>query len=1090
MFQKLLRTKLTTALFLNTAMAVCMYGQTTGSIEGTVMDPTGAAIVGVGVTITNEQTRVATATITNSAGYFLADTLPSGTYRIEVSHPGFKNAAVSGVKLDIATRVRRDISLAVGDLAETVHVEASGAEVNTSDSTVSSTITKEQIGTAVLNGRHFSRLAMLVPGAVYSSGSDELSGAGLNATGSPVSINGLNNKSAGWFIDGAYNMNVGNGEANTHVPVIDSLEEVQVQTSNYSARYGTTGGAVITAVTKSGGSQFHGGAYEYLRNDSMDARNFFAVANPPLKQNQFGFFIGGPVLLPHYNKDRNKTFFFLSEDWRKRRNATTSLTATPSEALRQGNFQSEAARTGRPLLDPLTGQPFPNNSIPANRIDPNAALLMSTYFPLPNYSLEPFRNYLNNGVSKLDTRTDTGKLDHNLTDSIRFSFVLSNDAISVLSPDAGLAGSPFPVIRQQESTGGMAYNIRNTWTLSPRSVNEISYSAKKLNINLLLANYGADPTRPNGLNIRDFFDGANTLNQTPAVTFSQGWGGIGTNLLPLKPARDDNAVITDNFSHVAGNHTLQMGFSLFLYNKTQAAFNSTQGAFSFDGTFTNHPVGDFLLGMARTYTQGQERFVRTYKFIQTEPYFQDDWRISRRLTLNLGMRLFIIPLTHVEDNLMSSFLPSAYDPSKAPQINSAGVLVPTANYDPLNGIVLPEQNGVPRGFADTFWGVAPRFGFAYDPTGRGSMSIRGGYGISYLNSGTNQSALVNNPPFNQTVSLVNVPLSDPSGGTPNAPRPVALNAFNPAFQRPQVQSWSLSVQKELPAGFLGTVAYVGTRGTNWEVWIDRNSSVFGGAPAGYDFDPRLNTGFNENLIRPYVGYGSITQFNSGLNSTYHSLQTSFQRRFSKGLALQGSYTWSKALGQSQTRRDMRVQNPLDWSADRGVVDFDRTHVFTMNYIYELPFFRGKRGFVGQVVGNWQVSGLITAQSGLALTPGMSLSSRGLATRPDATGAPVAGAGSKESWFNTGAFAAPAPGMFGNAGVGTLRGPGFFIWDASVAKQFPVTENMRFSLRGELFNWMNHTNWSGVDTNLGSGTYGRVTSARDPRRIQVSARLDF
>jgi hypothetical protein len=305
-----------------------------------------------------------------------------------------------------------------------------------------------------------------------------------------------------------------------------------------------------------------------------------------------------------------------------------------------------------------------------------------------------------------------------------------------------------------------------------------------------------------------------------------------------------------------------------------------------------------------------------------------------------------------------------------------------------------------------------------------------------------------------------------------------------------VQSWSLGVQRELPGQFLASVSYVGTRGTHWEVWLDRNSSVFAGAPAGLDFDPRLNTGFNENLIRPFRGYAGITQFNSGLDSIYHSLQTSFQRRFANNLALQGSYTWSRTIGQAQTRRDMRVQNPLNWAADRGLVDYDRAHVFTMNYIYEIPFLRNRRDILGQVLGNWQLSGIVTAQSWLALSPGISLGTRGLATRPDATGISPEGDRTKESWFNTAAFAAPRPGMFGNAGPGTLRGPGLVIWDAALAKQFPVTEDARFSLRGEFFNVLNHTNWSGVDTNLGSGNYGRVTSARDPRRLQLALRLDF
>jgi hypothetical protein len=1072
------------------AFAALLGAQTTGSIEGVITDSTQASISGAAIMLRHQETGVETATLTNAAGYFLADNLPSGTYDVTANHPGFKRASLTGIRLDVATRARHDIVLTVGDVSESVTVEAAAVHVNTSNATVSTVITTKQIDTAVLNGRHFSRLAMLVPGAVYHSGSDELFGAGLGATGSPVSINGVNNKASGWFVDGAYNMNVGNGEANQHVPVIDSLSEVQVQTANYSARYGTTGGSVITAITKSGTSRFHGGAYEYLRNDALDARNFFSPSNPPLKQNQFGFLIGGPVILPGYNRDRNKTFFFWSEDWRKRRNALTRITATPDAALREGNFASEAVRTGRPLLDPATGQRFPGNSIPAGRIDPNARLLLQTYFPAPNYFAEPFRNYLNNGVARFDTRTDTVKIDHNITDKYRLSGVISNDDINVLQPDAGLGGSPFDVIRQRENTSGMNGNLRATMAFTPRSINELSFAYKRFNVNLLFQEAGASPVRPSGLNIRDFFEGANALNYTPAISFAQGWGGIGTSQLPLDPAGDNNFILSDNHTFIAGNHTLQAGLSIMHYNKTQAAFNATQGSFSFDGTFTNHPIGDFLLGMARTYSQGKERFIRSYLFTQTEAYLQDDWRLTRKLTLNLGLRFYAMPMTHVRDNLMSSFVPGRYDPAKAPDINAAGVLVPGPAYDRLNGIVFPEQDGVPRGFADSYFALGPRFGFAYDVSGNGRMALRGGYGISYLNSGNNPSGLVNNPPFNENIGLQNVSLVDPSGGVPNAPRPLALNAVHPDFIRPMVQSWSLSVQRELPAQFLASIAYVGTRGTHWEVWLDRNSSVFGPVPAGFDFDPRLNAGFNENLSRPFRGYATITQFNTGLSSTYHSLQTSFQRRFANNVALQGAYTWSKAVGQAQTRRDMRVQNPLNWSADRGVLDYDRTHVLTMNYIYELPFLRNRRDILGQLLGNWQLSGLLSLQSGLALTPGISLGTRGLATRPDATGEPGEGAGTKDDWFNRTAFRAPAPGRFGNAGVGTIRGPGFAIWDASLSKEFPITEGARFSLRGEFFNVLNHTNWSGVDTTLGSGTYGRVTSARDPRRLQIAGRFDF
>jgi hypothetical protein len=357
-----------------------------------------------------------------------------------------------------------------------------------------------------------------------------------------------------------------------------------------------------------------------------------------------------------------------------------------------------------------------------------------------------------------------------------------------------------------------------------------------------------------------------------------------------------------------------------------------------------------------------------------------------------------------------------------------------------------------------------------------------------MNIGNNASGLITNPPFNYTVALQNVSLDDPSGGVPNAPRPVSLSAFDPTFVRPMIQSWSLTVQKQLPGQFLASVGYVGTRATNFEVWIDRNAPDYV-RPAGYDFDPRLNAGFNSNLIRPFQGYGSITQFVSGASSNYHSLQTSFQRRFANSLAVQGTYTFGKVLGETATARNITVQNPLNWRADRGPTDFDRRHVFSGNYIYTLPVFRGRRDLIGQIVGNWEVSGFLSFQSGLAISPGLSTTNRGLASRPNAVGSPD-GAKTLASWFNTAAFAAPAAGYYGNAGRGVMRGPGFAMWDAAVSKLFPIREHARVLFRSEFFNFLNHTNWSGVSTSLGAGTFGRITSARDPRKIQLSLRLEF
>jgi hypothetical protein len=1071
--------------------AVTAYAQTTASLTGAVTDPSSAAIPNVTVKAKNEATGVVSSTKTNSDGVFAFQNLPIGRYDLSIAQPGFKAFATIGIVLDATALVRQDIHLQVGEVQQSVTVEAAQAAVQTSDGTVSSVITSEQINTAVLNGRNFSRLAMLMPGAVTQSASDELYQVGLNAPGSPVSINGMNALTAGWFQDGAYNMNVGNGAAVQHIPSLDSIQQMQVQTSNYSARYGTAGGAVINAVTKNGTSQFHGNAYEYLRNNDFDARNFFNPIVSPLKQNNFGFSIGGPVILPNYNHNRNKTFFFWNEDWRLRNSATTLLTATPTAPMRTGDFQQESARLGKSILDPNTGAPFPNNTIPTSRIDPNTAILLQDYFPLPNNLGGGFQNYLNNGVGKIHPRSDTVRIDQNFSDKFRAFFTIAHDNIQITNPYVQLLNADyFPTMYQQESTYSWTGAGNLTMILSPRSTNEIQYSFKLFDVNLLLQDNTATAARPSGMTIQDYYPGANSFNLIPNITFGQGWGPIGTSVLPLSPATDDTRILSDNYTYVLGKHILQAGGMWFHYTKNQAVNNQTQGSYSFSGIFTNDAMADFLLGAAASYSESNARFIRDYKFDQTEWYVQDDWRATTKLTLNLGMRVYVIPLVTVNGNLMTSFLPSAYNPAAAPQVTSSGVLVPTPNYNPLNGIVQAGTNGVPAGFAPTYVGWAPRFGFAYDPTGSGKTAIRGGYGISYLNAGNNDSALVLNPPYNVAVSLVNVPLTDPRGGTPKALSPVTLNAFSPTFERPRVQSWSLTVQHEFPGQLLGSIGYVGTRGSNFEVWIDANSPAYI-PPAGYQFNPAINTNaVNLNTVRPYLGYGSITQFNSGLGSIYSALQLMMQRRFAHGFAIQGNYTYGKNLGETQTQRNMVVQNPRNWRADYGPTNFDATNVLSMNYIWEIPFLKGKKTLAGEVFGNWQVAGTFSAQSGLAMSPGLSVPTAGLATRPNATGQTSAGPQSLTQWFNTAAFAAPAAGFFGNSGTGVIRGPGFWVWDSSVSRIFPLWEKAKLKLSGEFFNTLNHPNWWSVSTSLGSGTYGHITSARDPREIQLSLRLDF
>jgi hypothetical protein len=1061
----------------------------TGSITGLVTDTSGSVVPAAKVVVASENTGRTTIAITNSDGVYNAESLTPGIYTIKVSQPGFKTLSVSNVILDPGQRINRNLQLEVGAIEQSVTVAAGAEQVNTASGEVAGTIENSQIERIVVNGRNFQSMMVLIPGINNVKAGSEMSGLGLNNS-MTISSNGLGTNKNVNMVDGSFNMNTGCECAAAVNPELDTISEVRVLTNNYSAKYGYTGGAQMLIETKSGETQFHGGAQEYFRNDALDARNFFSPNVSPLKQNIFGYQIGGPVFIPRiYNRDKNKTFFFFGQNWRVVRRGLTLLGATPTTAMREGDFRAEAARTGQPILDPLTNQPFANNTIPASRFNTDSVLLLKQLLPLPNYNSGGFLNYINDAPDKTHQRQEVVRLDHDFKDNLRVMLRYIQEDVYDTRPANQFASTPFNTIGDELDTFSKNAYIRITNSLSPTAVNIFGFSYSQTQVEgLPTRNF----TRPEGMTIRDFFPTANTVNYVPDLSFSGGWSGIGVgSAITLRDAPNLGYTFTDDFTKTIGRHTIGAGMFYNLVAASQNTFATIQGAYTFSGTYTNNPIADFLLGQAQGYTQDSTMRRGQLRYVQAEPYIQDDWKISRRLTLNLGLRYSYQPPWRLQQPV-TGFLPQFFDPSKAPQVTEAGILIPTANYDPLNGLVFAgeREKGITEGFSrldQKLW--QPRLGFAWDLKGDGKTAVRGGFGITYVRTQDQIFNHLANPPFVQRASLFNANVSNPASGTTNPLRPTSL-AMTPLDAYPtRIKSFSLGVERQVGANAVVKVLYAGNLVDRLPWSQDVNQVIPGPV---YQFDPRLNAGsISVNALRPYQGYSGITGTFTNGYSNYNSLQVGFVRRYANNLSLQVAYTYGKSLG-TGTDYSGSPQNIYNLKSEYGLLGTDRTQMLNVGYVYDFPFLQHSNSFAAKFLGGWGLSGLILAESGFPATAALATATAGLATRPNTTGQPLfpSGTHTREAWFNTAAFTAPQAGTYGNAGVRTIRGPGLVTWDLSVTKRTAITERFQTEFRLGAFNVLNHTNFLNVSTAFGSGTFGQVTSALDPRVLELAMRVWF
>lgn len=1038
----------------------------TGVFLGTVLDPSGAAVPEATVRVIREGTSFERATTTGPDGAFRLLEIPAGRYRISVEKPGFQRAERSGLELSAGQTLRVDLSLAVGAVTETVQVEARVAQVDTATANVGSTIFGSHVQELALNTRSFTQLVRLQPGV--NSMQAQQPGFGSN-TGVPFSFNGGGTSANNWLLDGGRNIDTYNGNNLTMVN-LDAIAEVRIERNAYSAEFGRNAGAQINVITRSGTNEVHGTLFEFFRNDKLDARNFFATAKPKNRYNNFGGTVGGPIR-------RDRLFFFLSNEYRRIIQSTGTRTAiVPTLEQIAGDFSG-----GRAISDPDTRQPFPNNRIPASLLDPNAQILLKEYYarPTPGFR-QGALNFSSSAPDGTKYRSGLGRLDYNVSPTLTIFGRYNIDSTRLDSPFGLFASNAMPGVAASEQAHIMyTANGSVNWTVRPNLLNQFTTAWYHGSMAISTVPF-ASRTRVAGFNVPRVFDTVtDSAGYIPAISMAQGYAGIQI-LWPQNISHYTYELI-DNVSYIRGGHIIKFGGSIDKENKTQNQSNpNNNGTFTFNGSATGDALADLVLGRAFQYTENSHHIMGSSRWMNIGLYVQDQWRVHPRLSLTLGLRWEFFQPEQDRNGTYSFFHPPSFNPARAPVVQANGQIVPgTENFG--NGVLVVGQDAL-FGYAvtntvyDTF---APRAGFSYALTRDNRTVLRGGFGMFHDRWSQFVSTLRNNYPFNRSVSIFNTYFSNPAQGTRRV-FPIGLTSFNSPWEIPYMMKWSFGVQRQLPAELVLDMSYVGSRGVQLVHSKDINQPQPSADVAAGRISP--------NAVRPYPGFATINTFHTAGNSIYHSLQTSLVRRMVGGLTFQGAYTWSRTIDNAVT--PMNAYAPS--RAERAAASFDRTHVLTASWVWEVPFTQALQGWRRTAFHGWQFSGIASFWSGNPLTIGISGDRAGVGTggqRPDVVGA-AARIKSLSRWFTTEAFALPALGTFGNAGRSLVRGPGVNNWDVSFAKRTQLAENVMLQFRAEFFNLFNHSQFSGVGTTVGAGTFGQVVSARDPRITQLGLRLLF
>lgn len=1134
----------------------CVAQQITADIRGTVYDPSGAVVSGAKVQVTNTDQNIVVRTITTgNDGAYNAPVLPVGHYKITVDAPGFATYEATNIMLNVNDRRVYDVKLKLGSQGQQVTVTEAPVEVNLQDNTSSGLINGTQIRELSVLSRNFIQLVTLMPGVSANMATDQLYVGASNPTGLSnqinIVVNGNRPSQNSWLIDGAEDLNRGSNLTLYSYPSIDSIAEFKVLRSNYLPEHGRTSSGEVSVITRGGTNSFHGSAYEFFRNDKLNANNYFNnradLKRPPLRWNDWGFTIGGPI-------KKNNTFFFYSQEWR---HFITYTTFTSGQL-------PTAAELGGTLPFPVcTAFDASNNCTTTGtqitNIDPTAAAYIKDI-----YSKLPAANQSSGDLISANRnlyyyREEAVRLDHNFGQRVSIFGRYADDSIPTQEPGGLYNGLPLPgVATTQSNTPAHVFSAHVTATLSSTLINDGGYTYSWGGITstpigtIALANSpDVKPTLP-------FVSSSGVL---PTLSFYdvQGLYGFG----PYRDYDRDQTVF-DALSKTIGNHSLKFGGTFNYYNHNE---NSNNGA-SFtindlancvatspancaaaDSTFEQN-WANFLLGRAFRFSEAQTPVDYLVSQKTFEAFAQDEWRVRPTLTLDYGVRFTRMNAPVSQNSLASTFDPRLYNASAEPAITSAATGIGNGGYyitaqDPtqLPGYIQAGHNSpygksiVPNNTA-----FAPRFGFAWDPWGNHETSVRGGFGLFYgLNSMDNMiSYQSGNPGISPANTVFNdTSLSNPTGTAGGSATttivPPTIYGPNPTMYRiPYSEMFDLDVQHQINSTTMFDIGYYGNLGRHLMGGIDVNMP----RPLAFQSIPGYCTTYNNpecyfhaldyqvlNYVRPYQGFDAINLWSNAFTSSYNGLQAAFQKQFTNNSQVVLNYTWSHDL--TDASENFRgAENTYNLKRDWGNSIFDRRHVFSGTYVYTLPFYKSQQGFTGHVLGGWELSGVVYASTGIHYdftTVSCHEDYVGLGTcgnswagdPPDQIVAdPNAGAPHTiTSWFNPNSFAyvgctaanrkctaasqgfAP-PLRQGDAHRGQVQGPGIRRWDASIFKNTKIGERVNTQFRAEFFNALNNVNLAqgtpvtGLSTSITSSLYDHILNARDPRQIQLAIKVTF
>ncbi len=1101
--------------------------EVTGSIRGTVYDPGGAIVSSASVRVVNSDTGVEVRHVTsNDRGQYVAPLLPVARYQLIVEAAGFKKDTESGIVLNVGDRLTEDIHLQVGSQNESVQVTADAFQVQLQNASAEGLISGEQVRGLPINNRNYEQLVLLQPG-VSGNVPDQLYVGVYNYQNqtnvTSFSVSGGRDTQNNWTIDGADNVDRGSNRTLLNYPSVEAISEFKILRGNYNAEYGRGASGQVTVVTRSGTRQFHGDVYEFFRNDVLNANTYLnnqnGVRRQPLRYNDFGGTIGGPVEIPFLYKPQNpKTFFFFSEEMRRIHTPTELAAVAPTAALKQGKFTV-------PVCNGFDAAGNCTSTGSSVTISPAAqAYLNNIWNKIPDASSDYTLN--SNVPAVFNYQEEMYRVDHNVNDKVTLTGRFLNDKIPTVEPGGLFTNGSLPGVSTTATNApGKNWLGRVTVAITPALYNETGYAYS----------YGAIVSNPTGLmNIANSPDAAaavtlpykSTLVRVPSIDFQDfsGLDGFGQ-----YRNFNSNHNFFDNLSWVRGSHSLKFGISYDNYEKRENAAGNNTGSFYFDAT--GKPKGgddfqqewaNFLQGFASNFTQDSKDYTADINDNSYEFYAQDEWRPTPRLTISYGFRysLFLPPTDG--HNSLTNFDPRAYNPAAVIKLDASGMRIPGSG-DPTSGIIIGNAGSRFGGGVNAadYTGIAPRIGLAYDPFGDGKTSIRAGFGIFVepLIAGLWEYAVFNNPPFVFPANINYTSLAQPASGAAQVDNtPPFLRGFATNWRNSYTEQWDLDVQHELGHNFVLDIGYFAQRGVHLIGQIDINQLRAGQAIAAGIQQPgqplsRADTNLI-NPLRPYPGYGAISIVSPQFGSSYNSLQSQLQKRFGSAGTAVINYTYGHALTDNQAAFGTQTQYTYNPRLDYGPTQLDRRHVVTADYVYPLPFYLSQQGLSGHLLGGWNISGIVNAETGLPLTifqsdsigdPGGigTLAGGGSDNRPNLLFSPQKGAPrTLQRWFNPAAFAPNvSTGQPGNEPRGSIRGPGWWRYDMALEKNTKLGERVNTQFRVESFNLFNHTNPSGLYTTSISeefdpadpgtwGLRGKVRTFRDPRLLQVALKLEF